>query len=170
MSYDFWLEIDTGGEEPLRIVRRFTDQHPALDGDGIAGNVEVGVSGYIRCGNYTSNVSDIWARCLTAAADQECIGWWVTGHRVVKRAGNWVRHEPRPEDSIRLADLDGKSPAGDLAPLFAAAVEWGISNRRELRNLEPPNGWGNVDGAITYLWDIQRMCEAHPKATLRLSW
>jgi hypothetical protein len=36
-----------------------------------------------------------------------------------------------------------------------------------LEVLNPTNGWGDARGAVTYLWDLERMCEAHPKATLR---
>jgi hypothetical protein len=51
----------------------------------------------------------------------------------------------------------------------AGAVKWGITNLGELRAENPENGWGDAEGAVTYLWDIQRMCEAHPKARLVIS-
>lgn len=166
MSYDFAIEVDTGGAEPLHIEPRFDDQHPTLGSDGVAGTVSVAPSGgYLRCGNYTSNVSRIWTRCLTEAAAVEFVGWWETGHKIRMVDGQWQRANPQPDDAIRLADLAGKECAA-IAPLFAAAVEWGIDHLAELRQYEPDNGWGNAEGAITYLWDIQRMCEAIPKATL----
>lgn len=134
MSYDFWMD---GEDEP-----RFSDTHPAFDGDGMAGNVLLSTKGYTRCGNYTSNVSPIWARCLTA----------------VQATG----------EEVRLADLEGQK-GGDILPHLTSAVEWGIAHLDELREMNPPNGWGSAEGAVTYLWDIQRACEAHPQAELRLS-
>lgn len=41
MSYDFWIEVDTGGKELHAIEPYFDDQHPALSSDGAAGNVRV---------------------------------------------------------------------------------------------------------------------------------
>ncbi len=138
MSYDFAGLIDTGGDEPHHIEPYFADTHPAFDTDGMAGT---GIMGGGRCGNYTSNVSPIWHRCLTA--------------------GNL-------DGEVCLADLAGKRCV-DIAPLLRRAVEWGVENVDQLRALDPPNGWGCAEGAITYLWDIQRFCEAHPKCKLHIS-
>lgn len=172
MSYDFAIEVDTGGQEPVQVEPYFTDIHPDLQAAAAAGTVVLRANGgHARCGNYTSNVSPIWAKCLTAAADTEAeawIGWWVIGKRCKISDGRWVRAYPKPDDCIHLADLTGKL-CGDLADLFAAAVRWGIDHLADLRALEPDNGWGNAEGAITYLWDLQRMCEAHPKANLYVS-
>lgn len=134
MSYDFWME---GEDEP-----RFSDTHPALEGDGIACNVLLTEKGYTRIGNYTSNVSPIWARCLTA----------------VQGTG----------EDVCLADLADKK-GGVILPHLTSAVEWGIAHLDELREMNPPNSWGCAEGAITYLWDIQRACEAHPNSELRIS-
>lgn len=164
MSYDFWMEVDTGGLKPHCIDPRFTDVHPALTSDGIAGNVMVTAEGYGRCGNYTGNVNPMWRRCLTEA------------HEAAPYADDiWdaVRAlhgtQPLPTDGlVGLRDLAGRR-GGDVAQFLDAAVKWGILHFDELREMNPPNGWGNAEGAITYLWDIQRMCERHPNATLRIS-
>jgi hypothetical protein len=58
---------------------------------------------------------------------------------------------------------------GDLVPLLRAAVEWGVENIDALRESDPENGWGSAEGAVTFLWDIARFCEAHPNATLEIS-
>lgn len=167
MSYDFGINIDTGGAEPHHIEPYFADQHPALG----AGNVMVTEAGYARCGNYTSNVSGMWSKCLTAVLDkhpqfEDYIGedrrQWIEKH-----GDDPWKDRPWPTDlALRdLADL----PCRDLAPLLADAVEWGIEHIDELHEFDPSNGWGDADGAMTYLWDIQRMCEAHPNGTLYLS-
>jgi hypothetical protein len=166
MSYDFWVEVDAGGPEPMRADPCFSDVLPGLSTDGIAGTVMKVGDGYMRAGNYTSNVSPIWARCLTGS--DHPARWWVTGHRMKMVDERWVRAHPSDKDRICLADLDGKD-CEYLAPALAAAVKWGIEHLAELQELNPDNGWGNAEGAITYLWDIQRLCEAHPAATLRFS-
>lgn len=134
MSYDFWIEDPTGRHDP-----EFDDCLPAFEDDGMAGTVVLTASGYTRCGNYTSNVAPIWARCLSAVAGTE--------------------------EEIRLADFEGR-PCGTITGHLAAAVEWGVEHIDELCELNPPNGWGNAEGAVTYLWDIQRMCERHPDGRL----
>lgn len=171
MSYDFYIAIDTGGTEEHYIEPFFSDEHPALSSDGIAGvAVVVTERGYSRCGNYTSNVSGMWMKCLTAAAQNATwMSWAGDDYR------RWKKERPdvyadREVDTehLCLRDLAGKQ-ADQLVPLLRAAVEWGIEHLDELREDNPENGWGNAEGAVTYLWDIQRMCEQHPKGKLRIS-
>lgn len=151
MSYDFAVEVDTGGPRRLHVEPAFSDTHPRLAADGMAGTALATAEGYTRIGNYTSNVSPMWTRCLTAAL----------------QAKQPTGYEGRVAD-VTLGGLAGKC-CGDIAPLLVAAVEWGIDHLDELRELNPDNGWGNAEGAVTYLWDIQRMCEAHPNAYLYIS-
>lgn len=179
MSYDFGIEIDTGGPERHHIEPFFSDAHPAFEGDGMAGNVMVTSSGYSRCGNYTSNVSGIWARCLTAAlkADPERAQKYA-GHddvASIMRYGREVTYVDGTKgtrevhtDRLCLRDLAG-AKASDIAPILKAAVEWGVEHIDELHEFDPSNGWGDAEGAVTYLWDIQRMCEAHPNGFLYIS-
>lgn len=154
MSYDFWMEIDTGGSQPYCIEPRFNDVHPAFACDGMAGNVLVTMEGYSRCGNYTGNVSPMWKRCLSVAYPQSPVSG-------ITPLAKWC-------GTVALWDL-ASHRGEEVAPLLAGAVRWGIEHIDKLRLMNPPNGWGNAEGAITYLWDIQRMCERHPKATLRIS-
>lgn len=140
MSYDYWMQRGPDDTDAAYREPHFNDTHPALGSDGIAGIAFVTERGYARCGNYTSNVSPIWAKCLTAAARED----------------------------VCLADLAGRKGA-DIGPLLASAVEWGIEHLDDLRELNPDNGWGNAEGALTYLWDIQRSCEQEPDSTLEIS-
>lgn len=126
MGYDIWLEMADGST----VDPAFGDTHPLLSEDGMAGTVAVTEVGYTRIGNYTSNVSPIWARCICAVS-----GW-----------------------ATRLADIKGKS-SGDVVAMLEGAVNWGVAHIDELREMNPTNGWGNAEGAVTYLWDIQRLCE-----------
>ena len=178
MSYDFYGR-DPHGEawvEPL-----FSDTHPAFGGDGMAGTVIVTSGGYTRCGNYTSNVSGMWAECLTAALEvvPDARRWCGADAKAFNAAGRTVSR-PRPdggwesgpmevdEDRLCLRDLAGVR-CGDLVPVLAAAVEWGVEHIDRLRAHNPSNGWGNAEGAVTYLWDIQRFCEQNPDLLLEIS-
>lgn len=163
VSYDVAAKIDGGHIDPY-----FDDTHPAFDTDGMAGTALLTTRGYARCGNYTSNVSGMWTKCLTAVMGEHDAAQW---------AGDDARawNERRPDhpfdvdpDHLCLADLANKRMA-DIAPVLHAAVEWGVDHMEELREMNPGNGWGNAEGAITYLWDIARLCEQHPDATLYIS-
>lgn len=109
MSYDGWLVIDTGGPEPATVA---------------------------ELGNYTSNVSPMWAKALAAAGED-----------------------------IRLSDTEGRL-AADVLPLLIAAVSHMRENPDEYRAMNPPNGWGDYEGALRYLVGVAKACELHPKTTL----
>lgn len=174
MSYDFYAEVDTGGSEPHYIEPFFDDALPAFvgdtTGDGVAGTVMLTGQGYARCGNYTSNVSGMWAKCLNAAAhgNDYWLSWRGDDDRRMRERYESQRDREVDTTRLRLRDLEGKR-MGDLAPLLRAAVDWGIEHIEELRDDNPENGWGNAEGAVTYLWDIQRFCEQHPDAKLGIS-
>lgn len=167
VSYDFDIAVETAGGSSRYIGPSFDDCLPGLDSDGMAGSVAVTATGYSRCGNYTSNVSGMWTLCLTAAmqAEPRARVWAGDDDRALIERG--VTREIDTEH-LCLRDLDGKT-ASELAPVLKAAVEWGLDHIDELRELNPGNGWGNAEGAVTYLWDIQRMCERHPEGRLVIS-
>ncbi len=145
MSYDCFIKVDTGGDETLQEW----------------------------IGNYTSNVSPIWARCLTAVVEdhpalinlrgQDDRGWLA---RQLSSAN------PRPvtvrPDRMCLRDL-ADARMGDIAPLLADAVQWGREHIEELRLLNPANGWGDADTAVEYMAAIADAAEQHPRATLGIS-
>lgn len=110
MSYDTWMEIDTGGEFPARVV------------DSI---------------NSTSNHSPIWAAAL----------------------------------GFHFRELEGKTGI-EAAPLLEKAIAFleDLNNRKDLRALEPGNGWGSLEHATQYLRDIRAWCKEHPKATIGMSY
>ncbi len=163
MSYDFHI-----GPDPIE----FSDTHPGIaDANTGGATVMVTEQGYSRCGNYTSNVSFMWTRCLTAVlvkhpdAERWCgddARLWNALHPDLSTPAE-VR-----TDHLCLRDLEGKAGA-ELAPVLASAVEWGIEHLAALHERDPENGWGDADGAVTYLWDIQRACEANPRDRLEIS-
>lgn len=165
MSYDFYGLINTGAPEPLHIEPYFDDYHPAFDRDHAAGTVMVTERGYARCGNYTSNVSGIWAKCLTAVKSGY-EDWCGDDRRALMATRPDIAWEVDPE-TLRLADLRGKR-MGDISTVLHRAVDWGVEHIDELREMNPENGWGDAEGAITYLWDIARFCDQHPSATFEI--
>ena len=172
MSYDF----SGGDREPY-----FDDTHPAFSMDGIAGTVMMtATGGYARCGNYTSNVSGMWAKCLTAALDAvPTARRWIDADAIAFNAsgrtcsrlidGEWQRDVGMPlTGDLRLRDLNGLR-MGDIAPVLHAAVAWGVEHIDVLREDNPDNGWGNAEGAVTYLWDLARYCDEYPDSDLYIS-
>lgn len=146
MSYWTYVDIDTGGPEAL--------------------SVEIG--------NMTSNVSGMWAKCLTAATET------VPAFASLKGADARRMLAERPEldyyrdnlaafeERLSLRDLAGHS-ARELVPLLEAAIAWGFEHLDDLREDNPDNGWGNAEGALLYLLDIKNVCEAHPIGKLVVS-
>lgn len=112
MSYDIYLEIDTG------------NGHKA----------EVGPD----CLNYTSNVSPMWRKALTGS------------------------------DFDSLAAMDGKR-AGDCVKALRHAVAAMAADPATYVLMNPANGWGDADGARTFLETIAELCEMHPNCEVRVS-
>lgn len=59
--------------------------------------------------------------------------------------------------------------AGSCLPALARAIADMETRWEYYRDMNPPNGWGNVDGALEYLRDLHAACTAHPKATIYIS-
>jgi hypothetical protein len=106
MSHDVYLEIDTGGSEPVTVFSS----------------------------NYTSNVSGMWAEAL----------------------------------GFPLADLHGRT-ASDAIPDLRRAASHMANNPETYKAMNPPNGWGNYEGARDYLAEILGACLDNPKTTIAVS-
>lgn len=70
------------------------------------------------------------------------------------------------DDGIR--SLHGLTGA-EAAPRIEAAVRYFEQHMDEMRALNPPNGWGNAEGALRFLRRILEEARAHPKATVGVS-
>lgn len=108
MSYDIWMEIDTGGKEPASLT------------DTI---------------NPTYNLGPIFRHALS--------------------------------DSRGLYAFD-KSLGRTCTNLIMTGLQRLHDEIDECRKLEPDNGWGSVQDAVTTLRSIKRWCEENPLATLRV--
>ncbi|MEU9208502.1 hypothetical protein AB0D27_11245 [Streptomyces sp. NPDC048415] len=67
-----------------------------------------------------------------------------------------------------LSDLKEKSASAALGDLrrAVAAME---ADRARYEAMNPPNGWGNYEGALDYLRRLRDACVSHPKATIHIS-
>lgn len=62
-----------------------------------------------------------------------------------------------------------KGPAGKLVPLLEAAVADMTEKRAEYEALNPPNGWGDYEGALRFVEALLAACQRFPKAELEFS-
>jgi hypothetical protein len=67
-----------------------------------------------------------------------------------------------------LSDLTDKT-AGDCRADLERAVTDMTANPAKYQAMNPSNGWGNYDGALTYLDRLREACLAHPNALIHIS-
>lgn len=67
-----------------------------------------------------------------------------------------------------LYEAHGQTAAGTL-PALRRGVEQMEARLQECKALDPPNGWGDADGALGWLREWTAACERHPKATIGVS-
>jgi hypothetical protein len=91
-------------------------------------------------GNYTRNVSPMWRKAMSHAAGREM----------------WID------------DTEGMT-GEEALPLFTAALGHMILHPSEYEPMNPPNGWGDYEGAKRFVKKCATACEEHPKARLRWS-
>lgn len=69
-----------------------------------------------------------------------------------------------------LGDLHGRIAGECIADLERAVSHIRHpDHRRDYEAMNPPNGWGNHDGAARYLETLLAACRDHPKTTIRIS-
>ena len=65
--------------------------------------------------------------------------------------------------------LDEKPLASDLEPTIRRAIAEMMEAPAVFRAMNPPNGWGDYEGALDYLVWIADTCRAYPKARVEVS-
>lgn len=107
-------------------------------------------------GNYTSNVARMWSLALEHSGHDD------------------IPHR-EPDDYITLSGTD-RWTCERAAPLLTKAAAWLAEHRAEMEELNPDNGWGDYEGALTYLTRAARMSmllagvrSGHGQAYLRWS-
>jgi hypothetical protein len=108
MSWDLWLEVNAGGEQPATI-------------DGYEDNI-------------TWNLQPMLSKALQ-----------VDGFRT----------------------LDGRL-AIDVSVYVNRAIEDMTKHPKEYKKLNPPNGWGSYEVALTALTNLLKVCNKYPGAILRI--
>ncbi|WP_329114521.1 hypothetical protein [Streptomyces sp. NBC_01353] len=68
----------------------------------------------------------------------------------------------------RLADYHGMTAADAQADLVRAVRDM-TTDAAKYEAMNPPNGWGDYEGALDYLTRLRNACLAHPKARIRIS-
>ena len=52
----------------------------------------------------------------------------------------------------------------DAQPVLEKAISYMISHMDEMREMNPPNGWGDAEGALLFLRNILDNVQLHPLA------
>ena len=66
-----------------------------------------------------------------------------------------------------LYNMDGHI-ASDIVTDLEHGIIYGVSNIKYLRTLNPPNGWGDADGAIEWLFRVYKEFSEHSADTIEV--
>ena len=70
---------------------------------------------------------------------------------------------------VTLGDLLDPEPlAKDLEPLIRKGISEMMESPEHFRKMNPPNGWGNYEGALEFLIWIADKCREWPTARVRV--
>lgn len=90
----------------------------------------------------------------------------------VVEIGNYTSNvAPMWRDALggtRLRDFSD-APCSEAAGTLADAVKRMEDNPDYYRAMNPPNGWGDYEGALGYLRDLADACAKHPRCRIRIS-
>jgi len=70
---------------------------------------------------------------------------------------------------FRIRDLEDRS-GEDIETALAIAWLHMAMNPEQYEPMNPPNGWGNYEGALKILSKLHDWAQQHPKAILRMSY
>jgi hypothetical protein len=62
----------------------------------------------------------------------------------------------------------GDMTCKEALPHLERGIAEMINREEEMVKLNPPNGWGDFEGALAYLRIIRQGCEDHPTAIVRI--
>lgn len=68
-----------------------------------------------------------------------------------------------------LRELNGKD-ARYVASELTQAIRKYQNDPEPYRAMNPPNGWGDADGAFKFLSELRNACEEYPYARVRMSY
>ncbi len=87
-------------------------------------------------------------------------------HRAIDQLGV---HRLRPAEPEYVPPITAHFLAADATPDLRRAAGRMASDPEKYRAMNPPNGWGDYEGARDYLTDLLEGCLAHPKTTIYVS-
>lgn len=71
-------------------------------------------------------------------------------------------------NGVSLRDFN-HVPCSEAAGPLAEAVRRMEADPDTYREMNPPNGWGDYEGALAYLRRLSEACATHPKCRIRVS-
>jgi hypothetical protein len=95
----------------------------------------------VDCGNYTYNVSPMYRKAFPLAT------------KGIQLGINCL-HDMRADAAAEILNV---------------AIDAMVQNKEEYIALNPSNGWGNYDGALSFLCNIRSLCLIHPLCTVKIS-
>ena len=109
---------------------------------------------------------DIWLVATVDTGNDECTEVQVGGHDF-----NYT-HNVSPMWSLAgcydaLYNSDGMV-AGETCHVLKRAIRVMEIEPDKFRGMNPSNGWGSYDGALTFLREWEANCSAYPKAIIRV--
>lgn len=104
-------------------------------------------------GNMTSNVGGMYRRVMPGPYE----------------GGGRYDGMGEPEPRAGLPGLSGLR-CRDATPILHAGLRVMVMEGDALRAMEPDNGWGTYEGAVTYLCSILFTCAEHPDGILAVHW
>lgn len=102
---------------------------------------------------------DVYAKIDTGGAEPATVG----------EAGNYTYNVSQMYYDVLGGDgLRGlhEMVCAEALPLINEACAKMVADPEKYRAMNPPNGWGDYEGALRYLQGIGEMCAEHPKAKL----
>lgn len=89
----------------------------------------------------------------------------------VVECGNYTSNVwPMWADALgRGLDEFHDAPCSEAAGLLAAGIQRMEADPEKYRAMNPSNGWGDYEGALTYLRGIAEACANHPKCSIWVS-
>lgn len=160
MSYD-WSII-----EPLGVATLMIECPKCYESTARSGNCP-------RCGAALADGRK-WTRAFHTALDGTNMTSNIGGMYYKAMPGPWEgggRYNGTRESEARggLPGLSGL-PCTQVATIIADGLTYMREHPEEMKALEPDNGWGSYDGALSFLEQIRQACLEHPNGILAVNW
>lgn len=72
----------------------------------------------------------------------------------------WCAIYPDEKNMVYIEGLTGQ----EAEPKIRYAIDYMVKHRRQMLQLEPPNGWGSYSGFLEWLTKVHAACLLHPNS------